>query len=266
MSIFHYTDLNGFKGIVENNTLWATNIYHLNDSREYHHGVKCVLNALDYLENDYIDPSMKGTLESMMDHFMRNQGAYIFSTSFCLISDQLSQWRGYGNKQGVCIEFDENELHGVFKHLNYQIQRGDVFYTKEGSTLEARNEINAFLSLNYFSQQFDKDRFKRDVYLHNIMRGLIPFFKHDGFEEEKEYRFIYTPISEIPDVHFRISGDRLIPYIKPTVLEGLKLPIKKVIIGPSKSPEDIVSGVRFFLSYFGYGNVEIVLSQIPYRT
>ncbi|MGX9833134.1 DUF2971 domain-containing protein [Enterobacter hormaechei subsp. xiangfangensis] len=266
MSVFHYTDLNGFKGIVEGNTLWATNIHHLNDSKEYHHGMKCFLNALDFIDVKYFDPSMKGSIEVMMEHFMRNQGAYIFSTSFCLISDQLSQWRGYGNKQGVCIEFDENELHDAYKHLNFKITRGNVFYTKEGSTFEARNEINSFLDLNYFSQNFSKDKFRRDVYLHNVMCALMPFFKHDGFEEEKEYRFIYTPLNEVPDVHFRVSGDRLIPYIKPTVCEGVKLPIKKIIIGPSKSTEDITSGVHFFLKHHNYQNVEVVSSQIPYRT
>lgn len=136
MSVFHYTDLNGFKGIVEGNTLWATNIHHLNDSKEYHHGMKCFLNALDFIDEKYFDPSMKGSIEVMMEHFMRNQGVYIFSTSFCLISDQLSQWRGYGNKQGICIEFDENELHDAYKHLNFKITRGDVFIQKRAQPLK----------------------------------------------------------------------------------------------------------------------------------
>ncbi|MCE6966068.1 DUF2971 domain-containing protein [Enterobacter sp. MW07] len=266
MGVFHYTDLNGFKGIVEGNTLWATNIHHLNDSKEYHHGIKCFLDALEFIDEKYRDPSMKVSLETMLDHFLRNQGSYIFSTSFCLISDQLSQWRGYGNKQGVCIEFDENKLHDVFKHLNYRITRGNVFYTAEGSTLEAREEINSFLDLNFYAQSFNRDKFRRDVYLHSILCALVPFFKHDGFKEEKEYRFIYTPFDKVPDIKFRISGDRLVPYITPSVCEGVKLPIKKIIIGPSKATEDVVSGVRFFLKHFGYQDVDVVLSQIPYRT
>lgn len=266
MSVYHYTDLNGFQGIVERNTLWATNIYHLNDSKEYHHGVKCFLDALDYLDYDFVDPGMRTAIEEMMGHYRRNQGAHIFSTSFCLIPDQLSQWRGYGNKQGVCIELDENKLHDTFKHLNLKIQRGNVFYTKEDSTIEARNEIDAFISMSELAKAFNEDKFRRNIYLYNVMIGLIPFFKHEGFKEEKEYRFVYLPVNEMPSIDFRVSGDRIIPFIQPSPLKGVKLPIKKIIIGPAKVPEDVVASVKYFLKYHNYGGVDVVSSQIPYRT
>lgn len=49
MNIYHYTDLNGLKGILSSNAFWATNFYFMNDAHELQHGVKCIENALGYL-------------------------------------------------------------------------------------------------------------------------------------------------------------------------------------------------------------------------
>ncbi|MCX2944386.1 hypothetical protein ORG37_14910 [Rahnella perminowiae] len=49
MKIFHYTDLNGLKGIIESGSLWATHFSFLNDSNELIHRMNCLENALQYL-------------------------------------------------------------------------------------------------------------------------------------------------------------------------------------------------------------------------
>ncbi len=46
MKIYHYTDLNGLKGITESGSLWATHFSFLNDSNELIHGMNCLENAL----------------------------------------------------------------------------------------------------------------------------------------------------------------------------------------------------------------------------
>ncbi|EJG2383281.1 hypothetical protein HMPREF1144_0490 [Klebsiella sp. OBRC7] len=43
MKIYHYTDLNGLKGIIESGSLWATHFSFLNDSNELTHGMNCLV-------------------------------------------------------------------------------------------------------------------------------------------------------------------------------------------------------------------------------
>ncbi|MET6533099.1 DUF2971 domain-containing protein [Citrobacter freundii] len=148
MAIYHYTDLNGFKGIVESNSLWATNIYFLNDREEFHHGYKCFLNALDYVDDNYVLDGVKEQVQSMLSHFMKHQGMHIYSISFCSVADQLSQWRGYGKNQGICIEFEEDELSNVLNYSDYDMENDNVIYTEENSTIEAKDEINRLICFN----------------------------------------------------------------------------------------------------------------------
>lgn len=267
MAIYHYTDLNGLKGIVESNTLWATNIYFLNDREEFYHGYKCFLNALDYIDKPYYIDGMRELVQSMLDHFIKNEGQHIYSISFCSIADQLSQWRGYGRQQGVCVEFDEHELADVLEHHNYDMSNENVIYTQENSTVEARDELNRLISIDGpGSSTIRTDAFDRSIYLQFLMKKYIPFFKNSGFSEEKEYRFVFTASGEIPEVHFRVSGGGYVPYIVLSPRDNIKLPIKKVTIGPSGNVEEVQSGIRFLLDYKGYKGVVVERSKIPYRT
>ncbi|MDP3013182.1 MAG: hypothetical protein Q8M92_02985, partial [Candidatus Subteraquimicrobiales bacterium] len=40
--VYHYTDINGLLGIIDSGCIWATHVSRLNDSSEYHHGIKVV--------------------------------------------------------------------------------------------------------------------------------------------------------------------------------------------------------------------------------
>ncbi|HID1849187.1 TPA: DUF2971 domain-containing protein [Escherichia coli] len=73
-----------------------------------------------------------------------HRAAHVYNLSFCLEPDLLSQWRGYGSSQGVCLEFDDEELLASLELTHYQVFKNRVLYTKEDSTVEARNEILAF--------------------------------------------------------------------------------------------------------------------------
>ncbi|MGV3719150.1 DUF2971 domain-containing protein [Citrobacter amalonaticus] len=73
-----------------------------------------------------------------------HRAAHVYNLSFCLEPDLLSQWRGYGSSQGVCLEFDDEELLASLELTQYQVFKNRVLYTKEDSTVEARNEILAF--------------------------------------------------------------------------------------------------------------------------
>ena len=119
-TLYHYTDQNGFLGIIQNKELWATKIQFLNDSSEY----TIALNILkDYIEN--IDPekvtepiTIEGKYISLDDYKeiastlieKRINETSIYVCSFSEHPDLLSQWRGYSKSSGgysVGFSFDE---------------------------------------------------------------------------------------------------------------------------------------------------------------
>ncbi|EMO95875.1 hypothetical protein LEP1GSC109_2917, partial [Leptospira interrogans str. UI 13372] len=78
-------------------------------------------------------------------------------------------------------------------------------------------------------------------------------------------------------IYFRSSKIGLIPYIKSNELYTLdqipdekkeltkKLPISKIIVGPTRYFLEIKRSIGFFLHYSEYENVSVVPSNIPFR-
>jgi hypothetical protein len=174
MKIYHYTDLNGLKGIIESGSLWATHFSFLNDSNELTHGMNCLENALQYLRDDFNPKTLK-FIEQALTHFRMHRAAHVYNLSFCLEPDLLSQWRGYGSSQGVCLEFDDEELLASLELTQYQVFKNRVLYTKEDSTAEARNEILAFFRQPQVQAAINADVMHEMIQATRLAHSLPPF-------------------------------------------------------------------------------------------
>lgn len=279
MNIYHYTDLNGFKGIIEGDSLWATNIHFMNDKNEFRHGCLCFKNTIDYLGEDVIPEIRKRMLKnaiSMYDNvnlMSSEKSKHIYSISFCRKSDQLSQWRGYGSSQGISIEFSESELVDGIKDDSLGYKYGDVIYTEEDSTVEVNERIVDFfenISPHFKIKAKEDDPKVVDAFMNfiaatHLIDANIPFFKNAGFREEDEFRIVFTRKLMMPKVNFRVGAYGLTPYLNVKMQDDGKLPIKRVIIGPAKDKELISMGVRMLLDANKYSNVSIEFSNVPYR-
>lgn len=268
MKIYHYTDLNGLKGIVESNSLWATNFRFLNDAAELEHGVKALESALVYLEDELGKENTDFILRELKIYQSRSFRD-IYNISFCEEPDLLSQWRGYGAYQGVCLEFDRDELDEKLDFTGCEHVGSSVFYTKPGTTLEAKREILSFLKENdFFGKSVDIPHYEL-VGANELIGKLVPFFKDDGFRDEKEFRIAVQVRRFNERVKFRINPHGLIPYIE--IKAGKehhfdkRLPIKGITVGPCNEPNFIEEGIRFLLSSQGYSNVEVLPSAVPFR-
>lgn len=115
-SIYHYTTIGGLKGIVESNSLWATNSNYLNDKHEIVHGFD-LLGAM----SGEIKTSASHT-EDLVDFIKQVAGMDVnaiispnYIVSFCQNGNQLSQWRGYGSYgNGISIRFSTSALKTYF--------------------------------------------------------------------------------------------------------------------------------------------------------
>jgi len=158
--LFHYTNAKGLIGIIESQSIWATDYRYLNDSTE----IKFFLN--DYLP-DFIQPIVEEYLNELIAqdqstqlHIDRQGGrkkiidsfieetqkvnekillndalAEPYISSFCTTSglekgvrDQvaqhglLSQWRGYGNEVGYAIVFDKKQFCELLKEVREKME------------------------------------------------------------------------------------------------------------------------------------------------
>ena len=103
---------------------------------------------------------------------------HVYSISFCREFDQLSQWRGYGNSQGVCLEFDEGELVKGLDSDGLTFLHNDVIYTSETSTVEVNYKIkNLFESIAQSAPDVFNS-FINFIRLNSLISSNIPFFKN----------------------------------------------------------------------------------------
>jgi len=159
-NLWHYTNAEGLKGILENKTLWATDYRYLNDSLEFTYSKEILRQLLlpeitniieDMCTNNSnarkiaescggIHKTAESEIQMTLDILygaMLNPPAgspqkIFFVLSFCKhdINSQflqnnglLSQWRGYGKDGGYAIVFEEKELRG-----KYDTERQSFYY------------------------------------------------------------------------------------------------------------------------------------------
>lgn len=111
----------------------------------------------------------------------------------------------------------------------------------------------------------------------NARRDLAIFqIKHPGFADEKEARLVLRVSPSWRFIDYRQSKLGFVPYVKLTSFEksGLlgdfpskaeHLPIKEIRIGPARYPELAKSSLEALLAKWGYHEVQVTLSEIPFR-
>lgn len=135
-SLYHYTDIHGLFGILDNQVLWATDLRFLNDLSEQKHGEKLLDRAFADCIAQYSSESVPvdgnsayGMVDALKDIWGTSRQirgdyeptAVHYSVScFSEARDQLSQWRAYA-ADGYCLEFDTSDL---LEHLNFVPQTG----------------------------------------------------------------------------------------------------------------------------------------------
>jgi hypothetical protein len=116
--LYHYTTQEGFLGILESDSLRATHIRYMNDSKEF-------IDALEHLGGfiDEFDISLRSSLRYFMRSSIRfssgRNAAYIISFTDdeaqlthheTVPGDRLSQWRSYSGGKGISLGLDYRSL------------------------------------------------------------------------------------------------------------------------------------------------------------
>jgi hypothetical protein len=295
-TIYHYTTNEGLRGILENNELWLSNAYFLNDTTE------CSLLQQEYqllndntLKNKYV----KNMWESFSRDSQKNDDTYIIS--FSRGEESLEQWRGYGDFR---IGFDAKKLirHPYFLY--------NCVYSKE----EIKDWILEKSELKEWQGDCLDNGLKRSAAFNLIYTALMKF-KNKYFINEREARLVVASYykwtfpgtssfyDNVPPLYYRdhTKYKLPVPYVKFFISEEenqetdnkistketyivmrerkLKedkekkrgiLPITEILIGPMRYQKEAKKACEILLSVTGYNsdvkdNVKVNLSNIPYR-
>lgn len=246
--LHHYTTLGGLKGIIENNSLWATNYLYLNDKSELEIAKQILIEKLlpkaiqecSDAKRIKDHPKKNLIIEERVRRYVSasyyTSGNNFFITSFCGLHDReydeknglLSQWRGYGGQQGYRLTFDTTKLWKIIDKnaSEYALSYGglgNVIYSDNLTKIEeelteafniVKNECFEVIKSDLDGLGLPKGGENEKLYESFIQ--IITRIKHEGFAEENEIRFVTHPYIGEEYVtankrHKKIKGKKIAP-------------------------------------------------------
>ncbi len=280
MTLYHYTDQNGFMGIFSNQELWSTKIQYLNDEKEY----KLALELAEKYLNELLDTAVaeNNTGKQTKIKYYLSIVPYIKDINTCVCSltengDLLSQWRGYSKTLGgYSVGFNEYALRPFIELQGFQLE--NCIYAQDEQFERVKNMIDN--TLDEFSYELDPGH-KDPLYYESgnefldRLAQIAPLLKDISFAEECEWRIILT--CNFDKLEFRVGASMLTPYFKVSLdsreNNDFHRLIDEVIVGHTPHPDLAIGATEAFLFKLfppidgDYNNGKIVVrkSTIPFR-
>ncbi len=273
--IYHYTNADGLRGILETGRLWLSDIFTLNDPSELEHGV---LLATSILRKNAANGSEESKeFARFFENFFKSETnmrrANYFICSFSSRGNDLAQWRSYANNgRGYALGFDAKRLQKAFETHGCDIP-----------VPAKAQKVPGTFPITYSDHKLAK--------IHSRIINLIPFplpsnpsdmakllsilvarvltaslhFKHEAYRNEKEYRFLELHgVMRPSQVSLRTRPDALIRYREFDWKKRARGSLTTIIVGPAADEKGLQFAqdcVRMFYS----SPVDIIESGIPYR-
>lgn len=268
--LYHYTKSNGVNGILSNNCFWATKSNFLNDPNEFSH----IQGIIDEICRENIKtPELKEMFLQDSIYAEREKKREYFVLSFSKCRDSITMWSEFANKTGYNIGFRSDDIIARIEEAAEIAYHGLVVYnTKQQMQLIRKNICNYLPNLlrmplddilelgskNRQDETYQKAcrKFQRTVEVYAM------FFKHEGFAEEQEYRFIFKRQKDTI-VQFRAKDGFMLPYIEIPLTEE-NLPIEEIMVAPQNHIDLAKSGMEYMLRTKGY-KANVSLSNIKLR-
>lgn len=268
MALYHYTDVTGLKGIIDNESIWATDIRYLNDSKELIAGIEQVKTLFDKFRDtsivtdfeelgvdisnfkNYLElkefRSLIDKIEEVIVSNLNKRNIYI--SSFTDKRDNLRQWMSYcPSNAGYCIVFDNRQL-GLTERqehkLGYVANFEKVYYGEIEALLKSEC-MNIFEVLKgYLNSEIDSANEKIFSMVSRLLFHCCAF-KGKEFYDESETRIIMqSNLNKTNAREYRTKSGLLIPYMKYPMPKNS---IKEIIIGPNINSELAKQGLEDYL-------------------
>lgn len=256
--MYHYCGIESFLSIIENSSLWLSDVIKSNDGMEYNWIKEKIIDNIEFELGLIGEKELKAWKTWIGEGSFNNGLIIIYAACFTECEDSLSQWRGYAQDgQGLAIGFSKSIIRSLdpLKGNPYTAFRfGKVFYGEKSQN----NFIKKITEMN-----FEKLQYKGVGHVAleiDDFRDKFPFYKNPSFKEEKEWRLIMTLGDSNKRIEgknvifsenaYRHSNGKLISYISMDFSRVKRDFIKEIWIGPKSkvTPMDI----RNLLNKFEY--------------
>ena len=173
LTVYHYTNIQGFKGIIESGNIYFSSMNALNDETETYYIWKLINKNKEILfENEnkeyriFINKFFQYIeIEKILtENVLPNYDLEVYSASFSFSKDSLPNWRGYtdGARLGCCIEFQYKNVVENFLDLlrgnsgveilddKYRLalfSAGKIIYDKNAQLKEIRSTLKKIYGL-----------------------------------------------------------------------------------------------------------------------
>jgi hypothetical protein len=286
----HYTSAENGLSILKGRQMWLRNAQVMNDHSEILHGRKCLDSALESSKLGrrfltIMEAIQKGFGERMHTHLNMNRylsQRYTYITSLSEFDEgdnlgKLSMWRAYGSREGgVALIFNDSVWEGENNQL--AVYYSPVLYGDEGRFGDEFERVLAALEghLNEIKKLDPSIVFS---IIYRAFHFAVLSTKHAGFEEEREWRLIHSPLEEPSKwLEYAAESVRGVPQTvykiplknKPGLgMPTLEIPnlINRVLIGPCLYPQQVADAYSKALTDAGVKDAMhlITISEIPLR-
>ena len=296
LPLYHYTPLEALFSIMENECIWASNSFFLNDSKEIVHlkeflkgALTTVMDAPSLASVDRLNQTE--LIAHLYDHIIERYKSKVYVLSLTDKADSLPLWLNYGKNDGYNFKVQISELFRLSSgprqsspevkrvasipesgSVNVAVIPGRVVYddvekariTKEYIKLLARE-------LSLIKGQLSPSH-PVTLRVGRVLMALANFAymsKHSSFAPESEYRVLYAGQDDDSASYlrrFRCKNGVLVPYAEIVFAnaEGAS-PIMEITIGPKKNMDLARLGMTYFLAHKGLESVPIRESMLPLR-
>jgi hypothetical protein len=274
--LYHYTKPDGLIGIATTRRIWATEIRYLNDSNEFEHALEIFGKIItEYYEGSArlikrVKQIDKMFINALQRTVWNNWDHQVYVTSFTEVGDLLSQWRGYCPNGGYAIGFE----FGILKKVSSQndAELWPCIYddkTKRQLIIETLVFHHRFLQrLRSRESKYDSVELVKIVAQRFAFRlfSIAPILKDKSFSEEREWRIISSRLRIHPEIIYRATPSKIVPYINLFLCTGTQpLSIREVICGPNSNHEHAKKAIIGLLKESRIPDHKIKLSTTPYR-
>ena len=270
---FHYTSLEGLKGILDSKEFWVTEYHYLNDMEEFEY----VDNLLREVLKEEFDTSEKYyiLLEAVEKYLKESrelcahpEDSY-YVVSFSKDSDNLTLWAEFAN-YGCNFEanpytlFDDAQVH-MFHSVIYDTERQkELIRTSIRDSFENFFEgLEREFSLKTYLDALNAEQI---VYVAKCIVELVVYYgmlmKNKLYANEQEFRVIFSGKNK--EIFYKLKENLMVPYIKVPISDKEWLG-ERLTLAPLNHTEACKHSIKSFLRGKGYCKVDVEFSCIRLR-
>jgi hypothetical protein len=266
--LYHYTDLEGVKGIFTSRTLWLSKFTASNDISE-------ILLAIEHFQGFVGRKAAEFTvdegdfLRAAADQLEGFRRTNVCLASFCEQHDLLSQWRSYGNDgRGIALGFNSAKLVELAERNGLRLLRCVYDQVEHG---RIASDLVGLLLASYRNARPGTSQERHDLIAQFNATFLLvaPVIKDHRFAEEREWRLVSNPMPfDHPGMIAVLKGNQA--SVKLTVKltrdsDAMSHMIPRVTIGPTLDPHNVSDAIDVLSQRNGFHISDIGISEIPYR-